>query len=357
MRALDLCILKLFLLILLAASYDFHETDANSTETCSSACLHEMKPLFRSNRETNEQLKAYEASMLEKKKQIEKIQKQLNAIQVQHSNTKDELMQALNKAQAEDKNSIESMKAQLNANTETLRLVLNEIASLNSSISDSCYKELAKDLAINCIPFEESSDVHDIFVHGFGNLSVRCDAETAGSGWLVVQRRFSGRVDFYRNWAEYKKGFGDLNDEFFIGLEALHHLTKSLPYELYVSLVDFDENIRYARYDNFLIGSEQENYMLKSLGTYTGNARNSLSYNLHDDFTTYDRDNDRWPQGNCAAHYRSGWWYNLYGNSNLNGQYFNERVHSEQGIWWYDWHGYYSLKSVQMMIRPKYTSM
>lgn len=273
-----------------------------------------MKPLFKSTRETSEQLKAYEASMLEKEKKIGKIQKQLNAIQVQQSRTKDDLMKEFTKAQAEDKKSIESMKAQLDANTETLNVILNEIASLNSSISDSCYKELAKDQAINCMPFEDSCDVHDIFISGYGNISVRCNADIAGSGWLVVQRRFSGKVDFYRNWTEYKQGFGDLNDEFFIGLEALHHLTKSLPYELYVMLVDFNDNVRHARYDNFLIGSEQEKYMLKSLGTYTGNAGESLSYNLHDSFTTYDRDNDRWPQGNCAVYYLSGWWYNLYGN-------------------------------------------
>lgn len=271
-----------------------------------------MKPLFKSSRETSDKLKAYEVSMLEKEKKTAKIQKQLNAIQVQQSRIKDDLMKVSNKAQCSDQNkkSIESMKAQLDANTETLRAVLNEIASLNSSISDSCYKEQA----INCMPFENSNDVHDIFINGYGNISVRCDAGTAGSGWLVVQRRFSGNVDFYRNWTEYKQGFGDLNDEFFIGLEPLHRLTKSLPYELYVMLVDFNDNIRHARYDNFLIGNEQEEYKLKSLGTYTGNAGDSLSYNLHDSFTTYDRDNDRWPQGNCAKYYLSGWWYNLYGN-------------------------------------------
>lgn len=35
--------------------------------------------------------------------------------------------------------------------------------------------------------------------------------------WQVFQRRQNGQTDFFRKWAEYRVGFGNLEDEFWLG--------------------------------------------------------------------------------------------------------------------------------------------
>ena len=57
------------------------------------------------------------------------------------------------------------------------------------------------------------------------DAEVYCDTINGGGGWLVVQRRQDGSVDFNRGWGEYEDGFGKLTGEFWYGLRALHCLT------------------------------------------------------------------------------------------------------------------------------------
>ncbi|TMW41512.1 hypothetical protein DOY81_013409, partial [Sarcophaga bullata] len=61
-----------------------------------------------------------------------------------------------------------------------------------------------------------------------------------GGVWTVIERRINGSVDFYRNFSEYKTGFGNIDGEFFIGLDKLHALTSTLkPVELLIQLQRF----------------------------------------------------------------------------------------------------------------------
>lgn len=55
-----------------------------------------------------------------------------------------------------------------------------------------------------------------------------CHMEYQGGGWMAIQNRFSGEQDFYRDWQEYKTGFGNIAGEHWLGLERVHQLTGKL---------------------------------------------------------------------------------------------------------------------------------
>ncbi|XP_002019253.2 techylectin-5B [Drosophila persimilis] len=179
-----------------------------------------------------------------------------------------------------------------------------------------------------------------------------------GPCWTVIARRTNGDLNFFRSWQECKKGFGDIAGDFFIGLDKLHVITKSQTHVLYVHLEDFEGNTRYAQYDEFFIESENQLYRLTKLGAFTGDAGDSLSSQKGHNFTTYDRDNDIKPETNCALDYMGPWWHKHCTYSNLFAIYVNGTVSSmeRKGVNWAAWRGFaYSLKVIQMMVRPKYT--
>ncbi|XP_059216757.1 fibrinogen-like protein 1 isoform X2 [Stomoxys calcitrans] len=196
-------------------------------------------------------------------------------------------------------------------------------------------------------------------IYGPHTFLAVCEDIIDGGGWLVIQRRFNGSVDFYRGWSEYKNGFGNLDGEFWMGLHKLYALTTALgPMELLIHLGDHHDIVKYAKYDNFAIGNEESGYELKDIGNYEGNAGDALSFQKGYKFSTKDKDNDFNEWLNCADEMKGAWWYDNCQASNLNGLYYKngEVPISEQGrgITWGKFHGLaYSWKFVQMMIRPK----
>ena len=88
--------------------------------------------------------------------------------------------------------------------------------------------------------------VNDGFQTSFSTSRARCDMETDGGGWLVIQKRINGSVDFYRNWTDYVYGFGDLEGEFWYGLENIHCLTTREDVELRIEVGN--ESISYFKW-------------------------------------------------------------------------------------------------------------
>ncbi|KAM3911142.1 tenascin-X isoform 2-T2 [Leptodactylus fuscus] len=180
-------------------------------------------------------------------------------------------------------------------------------------------------------------------------LKVFCDMETDGGGWIVFQRRMDGSTNFYRDWDNYKKGFGNQTSEFWLGNIALHQITSSGSYELRVDLRTGDE-VAYAVYDDFRVESESEHFRLR-LGQYRGNAGDSMSYHNNMIFSTRDRDTQRRILP-CAMSYRGAWWYRNCHFANLNGLYNNNKDH--QGINWKTWKGFeFSIPFTEMKMRPR----
>ena len=95
------------------------------------------------------------------------------------------------------------------------------------------------------------------------SVDVYCEQQIDEGGWTVFQRRVNktNRIDFYRNFTEYQAGFGDLDNEFWMGLQMLHQLTIE-EQEMRVDLYDYDGEHRWAKYGTFRVASADTNYTL-----------------------------------------------------------------------------------------------
>ncbi|XP_071173962.1 fibrinogen C domain-containing protein 1-like [Mytilus edulis] len=204
------------------------------------------------------------------------------------------------------------------------------------------------------IDIKQKNGVYKIYPKGSADgFNVYCDmsTESVNGGWTVFQRRYDSWVDFYRGWKDYKRGFGNVNYGHWLGNDRLHILTSQGKYELLITMTDFSQKTRYALYDKFKIGDEKSKYRLH-IGTYSGNAGDSLTGHQGRKFSTKDQDNDAY-SGNCAAMFKGAWWYNACHASNLNGLYLSGKHSSyANGMNWKSWKGHkYSLRSTGMMIR------
>ncbi|XP_058513551.1 fibroleukin [Ochotona princeps] len=311
-----------------------------------------------------------------------------------HSNRVEELEGQVNELSSELKNAKEEISL-LQGRLEKLNLVNmnnienyidNKVANLTvvvNSLDGKCSKcpnqeqiqaplvqhLIYKDCSDYYARGQRSSEIYRVTPDPRNSsFEVFCDMETMGGGWTVLQARLDGSTNFTRNWRDYKAGFGNLQREFWLGNDKIHLLTKSKEMVLRIDLEDFHGVKLYATYDQFYVANEFLKYRLH-VGNYNGTAGDALHYSKHYNhdmkfFTTPDRDNDRYPSGNCGLYYSSGWWFDACLSANLNGKYYHQKYKGiRNGIFWGTWPGITdvqtggfksSFKQAKMMIRPKH---
>uniref|UniRef100_A0A665U0A8 Zmp:0000000846 n=1 Tax=Echeneis naucrates TaxID=173247 RepID=A0A665U0A8_ECHNA len=207
-----------------------------------------------------------------------------------------------------------------------------------------------RDCAQTLLNGETTSGLFTVYVGGEESqpLRVYCDMTTDGGGWMVFLRRQNGKLEFFRNWKNYTAGFGNMTDEFWLGLSNLHKMTSSGHYELRVDLRDKGESA-YAQYDKFTVAEPRTRYKV-FIGGYSGTAGDSMTYHQGRPFSTYDNDNDI-AVTNCALSYKGAFWYKNCHRVNLMGKY-GDNSHSK-GINWFHWKGHeHSIEFAEMKIRP-----
>jgi len=117
----------------------------------------------------------------------------------------------------------------------------------------------------------------------------------------------------------YKEGFGDLNKDFWAGLELMHTLTQRGQWEMRVDYQFNNKTWSYLHYNQFSVGSANQEYLL-TVGGFTGVGNNWFAYQNRWKFSTVDNDNDRAVSLNSADYHKSGFWYNYCIHINLNQQ-------------------------------------
>ncbi|GFO29022.1 ficolin-1 [Plakobranchus ocellatus] len=147
---------------------------------------------------------------------------------------------------------LESKMSQVFARFDTVNSSQTEPA-LNQNLI--CERGMGNDVTKNLQPYL-------VMTNQMLQKEILCDTHTDGGGWIIIQRRARGDVDFYRDWTSYREGFGSLTEDFWLGNEAIHRLTDASsnllpqhPYELRVN-IRFKGAEQFAEYSSFRLESE-----------------------------------------------------------------------------------------------------
>ena len=200
-------------------------------------------------------------------------------------------------------------------------------------------------------------------LYSTARLTVYCDMETDGGGWIVIQRRNAsmGWVNFYRNWADYEKGFGDWDGEFWIGLKNIHKLTNQQNMALNITVWNSTGNSINWNYQLFGIYDKTNRYAVSALsgssgsgsifGAFEHGAGSSFHFNTYDYYVG---------SNNCVFSRQSGWWYysgRCSDYANPNGRHHPSGIYGTHStgerLFWRTSSGNRDFTHSEMKIRPQ----
>ncbi|XP_026521759.1 angiopoietin-related protein 3 [Notechis scutatus] len=202
---------------------------------------------------------------------------------------------------------------------------------------------------------ERSNGIYSIKPNGSKAFNVYCEME-GENPWTIIQKRSNGSVDFNQTWESYIDGFGNLDGEFWLGLQKIYSIVDQADYILRIELEDWKANKRYIEY-TFKMGGPNRDYAL-FLSRITGNIPNALPEQKEIKFSTKDHSNSTERKLNCTESDSGGWWYNVCEETNLNGRYIRSSSkgkleRKKRGLYWKPQKGKpYLLKSTKLMIYP-----
>ncbi|XP_073474130.1 fibrinogen-like protein 1-like protein [Aquarana catesbeiana] len=191
------------------------------------------------------------------------------------------------------------------------------------------YQTSAKSYPESCAAINHGSGLYVIEPISGKRLLVRCEFGEDG-GWTVIQKNCKKTPKIWdTTWECYKKGFGDLQSDHWLGNDNIHILSTQKLHRIRFRVRSAYGTQHMANYDSFALEEEQSCYRIR-LGRYSGNAGDAMTSGQpsagHDNmrFSTRDRDNDL-SATNCAYVGGGGWWYDNCRFANLN---------TGSGIYW-----------------------
>lgn len=274
----------------------------------------------------------------------------LNAVREQHDQLDHQKIKIKN---LEEKLSYDNFQDTVDklTNAESTASDLFEYLSENSTGLDT------NDLPTDCGDLfnkgEANSGIYVIKPNQSEPFNVYCEMSLDG-GLTVIQRRVDGLEDFDQTWDKYEKGFGNLEKDFWLGLKKIHSLTNQGVYILRIDLEDWKEERHWAEY-RFSLEGPSKDYRIY-VSHFSGDLSDPMANSTGVRFSTKDRNNDNHRSTNCARNYTGGWWFNICGETNLNGRYLwlraKGRSMRRKGIYWKPGTGpSYSLKTAKITIR------